>query len=103
MEPAELERSSESPASTLEELSQQIEIRPQHSTEEHHVTTREEPRHTSLQERRTHGTISEVQLTTTRKEPTHHIWRRAPVHFPTTEENPCPIQIERRPPQKLET
>ena len=95
----QLERSSESPASTLEELSQQIEIRPQHSTEEHHVTTREEPRHTSLQERSTHRTIREVQLTTTREareEPTPHIWRRATPHIA---ENPCPMLLERRPPQ----
>ena len=58
---------------------------------------RKEPRHTSLQERNTHGTIREVQLTTPREEPTHYIWRRAPPHISAIEEKPCPMYLERRP------
>ena len=50
----------------------------------------------------TNGTISEVQLATTREEPTHHIWRQAPQHISAIEEKPYPMHLERRPPPQLE-
>ena len=76
----------------------------QHATtrKEHHATTREEPRHTSLQERSNHGTNIKVQLETTKEEHTYHTWESAPPHMANVEENPCPIQLERRPTPQLE-
>ena len=44
-----------------------------------------------------------MQLATTIEVPTHHIWRRALPHIETIEENPLPMQLERKPPPQLET
>ena len=43
-----------------------------------------------------------VQHATTRKAPTHHIWRRAPPHISAIEEKPYPMYLERRSPPQLE-
>ena len=83
----------------------------------HHCNSRGAPSHLSqfkrssppqlekvtmpTQERSTQTTIREVQPATTREEPTHHIWRRAPPHIAITEDYPCPMQPERSPPPQL--
>lgn len=42
-----------------------------------------------------------MQLTTTIKTLTHHIWRRAPPHISAIEEKPCPMYLEKRPPTTI--
>ena len=46
-------------------------------------------------ERSSHGTIRQVQLTTCREEPAHHIWRRSPHHTTNIEEHRCQMQLGR--------